>query len=84
MLADAHAIPFANDEFDLVVIQAVLEHLLFPSKAVEEIFRVLKDGGFVYSEVHPTSVHEGVFDFSRYTMTEYSVLFEDFRIKKFV
>ena len=83
-LRDAHAIPFANDEFDLVVIQAVLEHLLFPSKAVDEIFRVLKDGGFVYSEVpFLQSVHEGVFDFSRYTMTGHSVLFKDFQIKKF-
>ena len=84
LLADAHAIPFANDEFDLVIIQAVLEHLLFPSKAVEEIFRVLKDGGFVYSEVpFLQSVHEGVFDFSRYTMTGHSVLFKEFQIKKF-
>ena len=84
LLADAHAIPFANDEFDLVIIQAVFEHLLFPSKVVEEIFRVLKDGGFVYSEVpFLQSVHEGIFDFSRYTMTGHSVLFKDFQIKKF-
>jgi len=44
----------------------------------------LKDGGFVYSEVpFLQSVHEGIFDFSRYTMTGHSVLFKDFQIKNF-
>ena len=84
LLADAHAIPFANEEFDLVIIQAVLEHLLFPNKAISEIYRVLKDNGTVYSEVpFLQSVHEGIFDFSRYTMTGHCVLFKNFQIKEF-
>ena len=43
---DVYAIPFSDDYFDYVVISEVLEHLESPSKAISEIHRVLKWGGW--------------------------------------
>lgn len=46
--ADAHALPFADDAFDVVFSYAVLEHLHNPYAALGEIRRVLRpDGSFV-------------------------------------
>ena len=50
VICDAHYIPYGNGVFDGVWIQAVLEHVLEPSKVVSEIHRVLKDGGVVYAD----------------------------------
>lgn len=47
-VADAHALPFADDSFDFVFSLAVFEHLHSPWVAAREIARVLKPGGRVY------------------------------------
>jgi ubiquinone/menaquinone biosynthesis C-methylase UbiE len=43
--ADAHALPFANGSFDMVVSSWVLEHLSEPGTVFCEIARVLRPGG---------------------------------------
>jgi SAM-dependent methyltransferase len=45
LLADAHAIPFRDGTFDVVLSYAVLEHLYQPFVAVQEVARVLREGG---------------------------------------
>ena len=45
VVGDAFALPYADDSVDAVLCWAVLEHLEFPERAVQEIFRVLRPGG---------------------------------------
>ena len=47
-IADAHALPFADEMFSYVYSLAVFEHLHSPWIAADEIYRVLKPGGEVY------------------------------------
>jgi len=51
LLADAHALPFQDQAFSLVISVAVLEHLTFPDIAMAEIFRVLRPGGIFVGTV---------------------------------
>jgi SAM-dependent methyltransferase len=68
LVCDAHDLPFADGAFDAVVIQAVLESLPDPQRVAAEIHRVLCEEGLVYSEApFVQQVHEGAFDFNRFT-----------------
>jgi SAM-dependent methyltransferase len=80
-VADAHKIPMADGTFDGVVVQAVLEHVLEPWVVVREIRRVLKPNGFVYAETpFMQQVHEGPYDFTRFTESGHRYLFRDFNV----
>jgi SAM-dependent methyltransferase len=82
-IADAHYLPFKNESFDGVWIQAVLEHVADPVAVVAEIERVLKPGGAVYAETpFMQQVHEGGYDFSRYSVTGHRYLFKNFSLAK--
>lgn len=82
-IADAHEIPLKSDTFDCVIIQAVLEHVLTPTIVVDEIARVLKPNGLVYSETpFMQQVHEGAYDFTRYTESGHRYLFKNFSCLK--
>ncbi len=78
-VGDAHAIPLRDESVDAVWIQAVLEHVLEPAMVAEEIHRVLKPGGFIYADTpFLQQVHEGAFDFTRFTLSGHRWLFRDF------
>lgn len=78
-VADAHAIPIRDGSVDGVWIQAILEHVVDPVKVVAEIHRVLKPGGLVYAETpFMQQVHEGAFDFFRFTHSAHRLLFRRF------
>jgi Methyltransferase domain len=82
-IADAHNIPLPDSSFDAVIIQAVLEHVLEPNTVVSEMHRVLKDGGIVYAETpFLQHVHEGAYDFTRYTESGHRYLFKNFEMIK--
>lgn len=82
-LADAHNIPLPENYFDAVIIQAVLEHVLVPDKVVSEIYRVLKSNGVVYAETpFLQHVHEGAYDFTRFTESGHRYLFRKFELIK--
>jgi SAM-dependent methyltransferase len=79
IICDAHYLPFCNEIFDGVIIQAVLEHVVDPAVVISEIHRILKDSGTVYSEVpFMQYIHEGAYDFSRYTVSGHRYLFKYF------
>lgn len=50
-LVDAHCLPFPDNTFDYVYSLAVFEHIHSPWIVADEIFRVLKPGGKVYTLV---------------------------------
>tara|TARA_B100000963_G_scaffold320730_1_gene303480 strand:- start:2793 stop:3719 length:927 start_codon:yes stop_codon:yes gene_type:complete len=82
-IADAHNIPIKNKSFDLIILQAVLEHVLNPYKVVDECRRLLKDDGLVYAETpFMQQVHEGAYDFIRFTDSGHRYLFKNFSILK--
>jgi len=76
LFCDGHDLPFVDGAFDAVVTTAVLEHVLYPERVAAEITRVLKEGGLLYSELpFMQQVHEGAYDFTRYTMSGHRRLF---------
>ncbi len=79
LMCDAHNIPFEDNSFDGVIVQAVLEHVVDPWRCVEEIHRVLKEDGLVYAETpFMQQVHGGRFDFTRFTHLGHRRLFRKF------
>jgi SAM-dependent methyltransferase/uncharacterized protein YbaR (Trm112 family) len=79
VLFDAHDIPFEDASFDGVIAQAVLEHVADPQRCVAEITRVLKPRGVVYAETpFMQQVHEGAYDFTRFTHLGHRRLFREF------
>lgn len=80
IIIDAHQIPFQDACFDLVIAQAVLEHVLDPFLCVSEIYRVLKPGALIYAETpFMQHVHGGKFDFHRFTALGHRRLFRHFK-----
>lgn len=80
IFSDAHDIPLRDQSVEGVIIQAVLEHVINPNRCVEEIYRVLKKEGIVYSEIpFMQQVHEGRYDFTRFTHLGHRVLFKKYK-----
>ncbi len=79
LVCDAHDIPFADETFDGVVMQAVLEHVADPARCVAEVRRVLRRHGVVYAETaFMQQVHAGPHDFTRFTHLGHRRLFGGF------
>jgi SAM-dependent methyltransferase len=80
-VADGHRLPLADGCVDAVWIQAVLEHVLDPSAVVAEIHRVLKPDGTVFADTpFMQQVHEGIYDFTRFTLHGHRWLFRRFTV----
>lgn len=80
-IADGHSLPIADHSIDGIWIQAVLEHVMYPHRVVAEIYRVLKNDGVVYAETpFQQHVHEGPYDFTRFTESGHRLLFKNFAL----
>ena len=78
-IADAHDLPFLDKSFDACITVAVLEHVVDPYRCVQEIIRILRPGGYVYSETpFMQPVHMGAYDFTRFTHLGHRRLFRHF------
>lgn len=82
VVGDAHQMPFKDAEFDAVLHIYVFEHLHTPKKAADEIYRVLKPGGYMLGVVpfnHPYHARkDGYRDYWRFSKDGLAVLFSDF------
>jgi SAM-dependent methyltransferase/uncharacterized protein YbaR (Trm112 family) len=82
LVCDAHDLPFDDNVFDGVVIQAVLQYVPDPARCVREIERVLKPRGLVYAETaFMQQVVHGRYDFTRFTHLGIRRLFRHFQEK---
>ena len=81
IFGDGHKLPFKSNSFDLILSQAVIEHLYNPFTASSEIFRVLKPGGAVYAEsAFMQPLHAVPYHFFNTTGWGLELLFKDFEI----
>jgi SAM-dependent methyltransferase len=79
VICDAHDLPFADQSFDGVIAQAVLEHVVDPYRCVAEFHRVLRERGLIYAETpFMQQVHGGRYDFTRFTYRGHRRLFRRF------
>lgn len=77
-VADGHEIPLVDSCVDAVVIQAVLEHVVDPVRVAQEAIRVLRPGGVLYAETpFMQHVHEGAYDFHRFSHSAHRWLFSE-------
>jgi SAM-dependent methyltransferase len=68
VVGDAHSLPFPDEKFDIVICTEVLEHLKNPQKAIDEMWRVLKDEGMVILTTRFLfPLHDVPNDYWRYT-----------------
>ncbi len=53
MMGDVKNLPFKNNSYDVVISTGLLEHFREPQIVVDEMVRVLKDGGLFFSDIVP-------------------------------
>lgn len=73
LIGDSLYLPFRESSFDSLIMTEVLEHVFYPSQALEEAKRVIRPGGYIYITA-PMSwgLHYEPKDFWRFT--KYSLL----------
>lgn len=82
IVADIHDLPFENESVDAFICIAVLEHVEQPWRAVQEMYRTLKKGGYLYMYMpflfyyHPMPGYYK--DFYRFTKDGIAYLTRDF------
>src|SRR5262249_9304592 len=74
-----HPLSFLDERVDCVVIQAVLQYTEEPKAVVGEIRRILRTGGYVYSEVPFLQGFCPGHDYQRFTREGLEFLFRDFQ-----
>lgn len=79
IVADMAELPFRDGSLDMVISECALEHVPRASRAISEIARVVRPGGFVYVVVpflYP--FHEAPNDYFRWTKAGLCAEFSDF------
>lgn len=82
LVGDIHSIPLPDESIDAIICSSVLEHIENPTKAVEEMKRILKKGGkiFVYiPSIYPYHAKKNSYhDYWRFFDDTINLLFKDF------
>lgn len=82
ILGDIHNLPLADNSVDAILCNSVLEHVQGPEKAVNEMWRVLKENGKILVFTHfiyPYHAREGIYgDFFRFSEESLRHLFRSF------
>jgi SAM-dependent methyltransferase/uncharacterized protein YbaR (Trm112 family) len=76
VVADAHQLPYADNSVDAIFCEAVIEHLSQPTKAVQEMFRVLRPGGELFAATPFLQAYHGYpHHYQNFTLTGHQFLF---------
>lgn len=68
VIGDVHTLPFCDEQFDLILLTEVLEHLYDPIRAIGHLARTLKPGGLIFlTTPQYWHVHGWPSDYYRYT-----------------
>jgi hypothetical protein len=80
VVADAHTLSKTiTDKFDYAFSVSTFEHLAMPWVAAYELNKVMKLGGLIYMQSHPTyPLHEVPWDFFRFSTSAWGSLFNRF------
>jgi len=73
-------IPYKDASVDLVVSNSVLEHIYDYKSVIEEIYRVLKPGGYLYLSVPNLCMRHHEYDYHRWTMPGLVELLGEFEL----
>lgn len=85
MVADAHALPFLDEEFEMVLCTEVIEHLEKPKQAISEMRRVLRPGGLaIVTTRFVFPLHDAPGDYWRFTKYGLRELFKEWDIVELV
>lgn len=80
-ILDLHDINLPSESVGTVLMLDTLEHVEFPRKAVEEIYRILKkDGTLIVSSVMDCPIHDHPSDYWRFTPEGLSSLLRPFNL----
>ena len=78
-----YEIPMRDELYDIVIATEVLEHCYAPQKAVDEIYRILKQNGMcIVSTRFMYKIHGSPHDYYRFTDQALYHLFQKFRTKE--
>ena len=81
IVCDIEDLPVEDNTVDVIFNLSVLEHLAYPENVIKEIFRVLRPGGLVYSDVpFVVGFHASPHDYGRWTEAGLRELYKDFEI----
>lgn len=80
VVGNGHQLPFKNHTFDVIICQAVLEHVKQPVVVINEMQRTLKQNGIIYVEIpFLLGYHADPDDYHRYTLRGTEELFSAFQ-----
>lgn len=84
IVGDIHNLPFPDNSQEAILCIAVLEHVVNPIKACEEIYRVLKRGGYAFVYVpflYYYHAEKGYYqDYWRFSQDAVTMLFKNFSV----
>lgn len=84
VVADAHSLPFKDEEFENILCSEVLEHLHTPEQAIAEMWRVLAPGGtLILTTRFMFPIHDAPHDYFRFTEIGMKYLFRNWEILSF-
>lgn len=81
VVADAEDLPFADASADMIITESMLEHVRRPERAIDEMRRVVRPGGYVYIEMpFLFPFHASPSDYTRFTVEGLRDRFQGFEV----